>query len=95
MPAESIASAVIDNRADVLGISTTMHFHLNEVRSLIDTVRASEVSSHLKIIVGGYSFNVAPGLYKKIGADAYAEDAGQAVAVANRLLTDSSRQESE
>jgi methanogenic corrinoid protein MtbC1 len=37
-------------------------------------------------MVGGYPFNIAPELWTRIGADAWAPDAAQAIAVADRLL---------
>jgi methanogenic corrinoid protein MtbC1 len=36
-------------------------------------------------MVGGYPFNIEPELWKRIGADAYAADASEAIAVASRL----------
>jgi methanogenic corrinoid protein MtbC1 len=36
-------------------------------------------------MVGGYPFNIAPDLWKTVGADAFARDAMEAVAVAARL----------
>lgn len=89
-PAESVVSALLETNADMLGISTTIHFHLDEARHLINTVRTSGVPEHVKIMVGGYLFNIAPELYKKVGADTYAKDAQQAVSVAHHLLVDSS-----
>jgi MerR family transcriptional regulator, light-induced transcriptional regulator len=49
-------------------------------------VRASAECADVKIIVGGYPFNIAPGLWRQIGADAYGRDALDSVAVAARLV---------
>jgi methanogenic corrinoid protein MtbC1 len=59
-----------------------MTFHIRAVENLIATVRAS---NNVKILVGGYPFNLEPELWKRVGADAYATDASEAVAVASRL----------
>lgn len=85
-PAESILQSIEERQADVLAFSATMTFHLSKVSQLIDKVRASEVSRDMKILVGGYPFNVSPGLWQQVGADGYAADAQQAIDEANRLL---------
>jgi methanogenic corrinoid protein MtbC1 len=38
------------------------------------------------VLVGGYTFNIVPDLWKKVGADGYAPDAGEAVTVARSLF---------
>lgn len=40
----------------------------------------------MKIMVGGYPFNIDQELWKTIGADGYAPGADEAVAVAEQLL---------
>jgi methanogenic corrinoid protein MtbC1 len=62
-----------------------MTFHIRAVENLIAMVRASVSSNKVKVLVGGYPFNLEPELWKRIGADAYAKDASEAVAVASRL----------
>jgi methanogenic corrinoid protein MtbC1 len=53
---------------------------------MIKKIKSSpEVSSDLKIIVGGYPFKVAEGLWKNIGADGFAPNADEAVQLADRL----------
>ncbi|HWQ21051.1 MAG TPA: cobalamin-dependent protein [Methanotrichaceae archaeon] len=86
MPAESILKALSDRHADVLAISATMTFHISKVADLISRVRSSAGLKDVKILVGGYPFNASPDLWHKIGADGYARDASEAVAVASRLL---------
>lgn len=85
-PTASILQTIEERRADVLAFSATMTFHLSKVTQLIDTVRASDVGRDMKILVGGYPFNVSPGLWRQVGADGYAADARQAIDEANRLL---------
>ena len=85
-PAESILQTVVEQEADVLGISATMTFHIRDVAALITRVRTAHASRGVTILVGGYPFNVAPDLWQEVGADGHARDAEEAVEVANRML---------
>jgi methanogenic corrinoid protein MtbC1 len=84
-PTNAILQALSDRRADVLAVSVTMTFHIRAVESLIAAVRAAEQLKDVKILVGGYPFNIEPELWKRVGADAYAADASDAVAMASSL----------
>jgi len=86
-PEQSLISAVKERKADVVALSSTMSFHLPWVDKQIQALRRDPDTRHVKIIVGGYPFNIVPGLWQKIGADAYAGSADEAVAVGNRLVT--------
>jgi methanogenic corrinoid protein MtbC1 len=70
----------------VLALSATMSFHVPVVERLIAEIRDAEGVCPTKIMVGGYPFNIAPELWRRIGADAWAPDAAEAIAVADRLL---------
>jgi methylmalonyl-CoA mutase cobalamin-binding domain/chain len=85
-PAETILEAVEDRRADILGLSATMTFHVHLVAELIDQVRRSGAVARVKILVGGYPFNTAPDLWRRVRADGCARNAQEAVAVASRLV---------
>jgi methanogenic corrinoid protein MtbC1 len=85
VPAPSILQSLQERNAQVLAISATMTFHVGAVESLISAVRASEAVREVKILVGGYPFNVEPNLWQSVGADAYAVDASGAIAAANQL----------
>jgi len=84
-PTESVVRTVAEREADVLGVSATITFHVSAVADLIASVRASEAGD-VKILVGGYPFNVAPDLWRRVGADGCAHDAQEAVELANRLV---------
>lgn len=86
MPAASVIQALAERRAQVLGISATITFHIGEVADMIAKVRASEVGQHVKILVGGYPFNVSQELWRSVNADGFGTDAQQAIAVANELV---------
>lgn len=82
-PPESILRMTEDRRADLLALSATMTFHVSRVREMIAALRAA--SSPTRVLVGGYPFNLSPGLWRKVGADGYAPDAAGAVAEAERV----------
>jgi methylmalonyl-CoA mutase cobalamin-binding domain/chain len=84
-PTESIVQTVVERGADILGVSATIAFHTSAVADLIANVRASEAGD-VKILVGGYPFNIASDLWRQVGADGCAHDAQEAVELANRLV---------
>jgi len=85
-PTESLIQTLAERKAEILGISATMTFHVQAVAELIRATRATEIGKRVKILVGGYPFNVAPTLWQEVGADVYARDAREAVKLANQLL---------
>jgi methanogenic corrinoid protein MtbC1 len=85
IPAQSLLEAVQNQNADVVALSSTMAFHLPVVHYLVRSLRADPKTRDVKIIVGGYPFNIVPELWKQVGADAFAGNAEDAVAAANRL----------
>ena len=58
---------VVQRRAQVLGISATILFHLHAVRELIQRVRAHAACRDVKILVGGYPFLASPDLWTVVG----------------------------
>jgi MerR family transcriptional regulator, light-induced transcriptional regulator len=84
-PAPGLILAAREQKADVVALSSTMAWHLPRVDYLIRSLRGDRETRHVKIIVGGYPFNLVPDLWQKIGADAYAGSAEEAVAAGNRL----------
>jgi MerR family transcriptional regulator, light-induced transcriptional regulator len=87
VPTSSIIKLMQDRHIDVLALSATMTFHVPVVERLIAEIRRSQVTQRVKILVGGYPFNLAPELWKRVDADAWAPDAAQAIAVADRLVS--------
>jgi methanogenic corrinoid protein MtbC1 len=85
-PIESIIRAIRDQEANLLIVSATMAYHVRAVADLIQAVRRDTTLKHVKIMVGGYPFNVAPELWKAIGADAFATNASAAVEKVNELF---------
>lgn len=85
VPAASIISAIKEEQANILAISATMTFHVSEVKALIDQIRTTEGGQDIKIMVGGYPFNIDGNLWKHVGADGYAADSETAVLLAYDL----------
>ncbi|TXT56350.1 MAG: B12 binding domain protein [Promethearchaeota archaeon] len=84
-PIESIVDTVLKYKADLLAISATMSTHILEVQKLINQIRNTPAKD-IKIMVGGYPFNLFEKLWQKVGANAYAADAETAVKVATSLI---------
>ncbi|GAB6053806.1 B12-binding domain-containing protein [Magnetospira thiophila] len=83
LPTNNIISAVVDNKADVLGLSATIPFHVGYVRDIVAAVRSTPGADSTRVIVGGYAFGEGGSDWRKTGADAYAVDAvGAVVALA-------------
>lgn len=83
-PAPSVIRTLVDRKADVLAVSATMGFHVRAVAELIAAVRAGSANG-VKVIVGGYPFNIDSDLWRRVGADGSAPDALASVALAEQL----------
>ena len=82
--AERFIQAVREHKPDVLGMSallTTTMIHMPEV---IEALKEAGLREEVKVIVGGAP--VTQEYAEKIGADGYAPDAANAVAVVKKLL---------
>jgi len=86
-PVASVVQMVTERRADVLAVSATIAYHLPAIEALIAAVRNAPACRDVKILVGGYPFNVDPDLWKKVGADGSARTAQDAIALANELTS--------
>ncbi len=86
LPAGAVTEAVERHRPDLLLVSVTMAYHLPRVEQLIAQVRSSDVGQGVKVLVGGYPFNVGPDLWQRVGADGHARDGNEALEVAARLV---------
>jgi methanogenic corrinoid protein MtbC1 len=85
-PSASIIRTLTERNADILAISATMTFHIKLVQDLIKQVRAIDSEGQIKILTGGYPFNIETELWRRIGADGYAANAERAITVANALI---------
>lgn len=86
-PPDGVIQTVIDRKADLLGISATITYHVGAVGHFIAALRTTAECAGVKVLVGGYPFNLEPGLWQRVGADGWARDAQGAVATAERLVS--------
>jgi len=87
-PQSSLIREIETYKPDVLAVSVTMTYNLEAVTELIKKIRSNTKLKNIKIIVGGYPFNLAINLWKKTGADGYAKDALSAIQIAERLKSE-------
>jgi methanogenic corrinoid protein MtbC1 len=83
-PPKSIISEIKDKNADLLAVSATLIINVENVQDLIQKIKDENIE--VKVLVGGYPFNLAPNLWQDIGADAFAPDAESAISVAYDLI---------
>lgn len=85
-PVGSVVQTVAEREVDLLAVSATIPAHTGKVRELIESVRAAEGGAGVGILVGGYPFNTSPDLWRRVGADAFARDAEEAIEMGARLV---------
>ncbi len=73
-PLEDLIALLVDFRPSILALSVTMSFNLVAAKEIIETVRAEELCSSIRVLVGGRVFNENEELWKSIGADGFASD---------------------
>ncbi len=82
--AQRFLDKVRDVQADVLGLSALLTTTLLYQETVIQSLQEAGLRSQVKVIVGGVP--AGPEWAQEIGADAYAENATEAVAVVKRLV---------
>lgn len=86
VPIADVVDIVKRYEADVLGISATLTIHLGRVSELIQAIRSDPATRDVRVLVGGYPFNIDPDIWLQLGADGYARSADLAVQQAERLI---------
>ena len=86
MPENQLSDVLKEFKADILALSVTLPTHVSKSVALIDKLKNKDEFKNLKIMVGGYPFITNPNLWKKVGADAFAQNADEAVKKANELI---------
>ena len=84
VPPSAFAEAAQKNKADIVGLSALMLTTIPVQRDIIEYFEALGIREKYKIMVGGGACRSE--YAKKIGADAYAENAVEAVKVATKLV---------
>ena len=75
---------IIRHTPDILGLSALLTTTMPEMGRVIETLMEEGIRDQLKIIVGGAPINAK--FAEDIGADGYAQDAGDAVELVKKLL---------
>jgi methanogenic corrinoid protein MtbC1 len=83
-PVSDVVEIVGNQDADICAVSAAMPFNLTEVRKLIQCIRETDKVKKVRVMVGGLAFAAVPELWRHLGADGYASDAGRAVELAER-----------
>lgn len=84
--AREIAAAARSQWFDVVGFSVGSETQFEALASVILDVRKASKNPHLTVIIGGPVVALTPGLVARVGADATAENAPQAVVQAETLV---------
>lgn len=85
-PTDAVLQTVAQQRAQVLAVSATLSLHLPAVQALIERLRADGRFSAVRVLVGGYPFNLVPGLWQQVGADGHAATAEAAITLARQWV---------
>lgn len=86
LPREAVLALVRERVPDLLALSATLPRGVREVSRLVEALRADPRTRAVPVLVGGPPFTREPRLFERVGADATAKDAGEAVEVAARLV---------
>ena len=82
VPKSSVIDTLVATDADVLALSVTLGANLGFASELIAAVRGEPACSGVKVLVGGAAFAVDASLWQRVGADGWAPDAADALALA-------------
>lgn len=88
-PAAGVVTMARERDADLLAVSATLVPHVREVAGLLSEVRREPRLAELRVMVGGYPFNLEPELWRELGADGWAPDGEAALELGARLAAGS------
>ena len=81
---EELIEKVKEHKPDILGLSALLTTAMPEMQRVIESLEASGLRGQVKVMVGGAPVSAA--FARKIGADGYGRDAGEAVQVAKSFM---------
>jgi methanogenic corrinoid protein MtbC1 len=84
VPTVEIANAARDYRADLAVLTATLTPQLNALTSAIAAIR--EAAPETRVLVGGIAFEESADVWKKIGADGFAESIDNVVEIGARMV---------
>ncbi len=81
--ADKFAEAAKENNASVIGVSALLTTTMTNMKEVVDSAKAANLSDKVKIMIGGAP--VTQAYCDEIGADGYAADAASAADLAKEL----------
>ena len=85
VPADAFLSAAREHNAQVIACSSLLTTTMEEMRSVVEAVHASELNSKVRVMIGGAP--VTQSFCDQIGADCFTSDAATAAEAALALCT--------
>jgi 5-methyltetrahydrofolate--homocysteine methyltransferase len=85
---DMVIAKVKELQPDVLGMSALLTTTMPEMEKMIEALAAQGIRDKIKVMIGGAP--VGADFAAKIGADAYGEDAADAVSIARNLIRQNS-----
>ncbi len=83
-PEADLLNLLASDPPNLLGISVSMMFNLKHVRDLITRIRSTPDLAHIRILVGGQGTAGIESLWQATGADGWAGNGREAVALARQ-----------
>ncbi len=83
--ADEFVRQVAEHKPDILGLSALLTTTMPQMKAVIDALGEAGLRGLVKVIVGGAPVNQK--FADRIGADGYAQDGGDAIALVKSLLT--------
>lgn len=87
VPAKKIIQGVRNNGPDILGMSALMTISMDQMKTVMNQLRKSQLKRRVKVIIGGAP--ITSDYAQRIGADAGTSDAVQGVEVMKAWMTKS------
>ncbi|ATU09021.1 cobalamin B12-binding domain-containing protein [Methanohalophilus portucalensis] len=85
LPTSEIVDATINNKADILAVSSMTSITMDNLKEIVDLVKEKGYRENVKIIVSGAP--VTKEYADRIGADAYVRTASEAVETAENFIS--------
>lgn len=82
---DDVIKLVKGHKPELLLLSVSMISYLDDAQEMITVLKEDDSTASIKVLVGGYPFNLDPSLWRRIGAHGFASRAGDIVQEANKL----------
>ncbi len=84
VPTETVIDTLVELDAHALAVSVTLASHLGSLSEIIAAVRANPACARVRILVGGAACNIDSSLWRRLGADGWAQDGASAITLAEQ-----------